>query len=514
MPAGLLASASPRAAVGDVAARRRAAAPVSIPTSAAGSTPTGVSTLNRPPTADGMSSAGIPSVLAISRSAPFCGIGDEHEVVARVAESLRQPLAHDQVLRHRLRRAARLRRDDEQRAVERETIEQRRDRVRIDVVEHVQSRQTAALVLGQRVPRGLEQRGAKRDRSERRAADAKHDDLVELAARPSRRSRSTGDAARRRWAATRNPSSPASRRRTSPANARRNAAGADVQSDAATPPSIDVAHHVGVVDAERHCQSMRTVSPSNAGTIPGGNSASRSAWKLSCVRCVRYVRSAPISSAAVDRFGNAEVRGMLGPKQRVDHEHLRATQQLHRLGRERLRVGDVGQRSDSIAEDVDVSVRNADRRDLDVADRERLSRLSPDAPCPRAWTFRAAGEWCRRRCSGTSARARSSVSAGPYIGQRRLATIADRAKVVDAVRVVGVIVREQHGVHVVDPRRDAAAVAARAAYRSARAFPGRSRPPRRRACACRADRGTGTRRTCSRAAERQSSCRCRGRSVS
>ena len=39
------------------------------------------------------------------------------------------------------------------------------------------------------------------------------------------------------------------------------------------------------------------VRPSNAGTIPRGSSASRSAWKLSCVRCVRYVLSAPTAWA-------------------------------------------------------------------------------------------------------------------------------------------------------------------------------------------------------------------------
>ena len=55
-------------------ARRRAAAPCPCPTSAAGRMPTGVSTLKRPPTAGGMSSAGNAArALAISRSAPFFG---------------------------------------------------------------------------------------------------------------------------------------------------------------------------------------------------------------------------------------------------------------------------------------------------------------------------------------------------------------------------------------------------------------------------------------------------------
>ncbi len=46
---------------------------VFMPSSAAGSMPTGVSTLNRPPTLGGMSRAGTPSRRAMSRSAPFSG---------------------------------------------------------------------------------------------------------------------------------------------------------------------------------------------------------------------------------------------------------------------------------------------------------------------------------------------------------------------------------------------------------------------------------------------------------
>ena len=46
------------------------------------------------------------------------------------------------------------------------------------------------------------------------------------------------------------------------------------------------------------------------------------------------------------------------------------------------------------------------------------------------------------------------MSAEPYIGERRVAPHGDRAEVVDAVRVVGVIVREQHRVDAVDAGGD------------------------------------------------------------
>ena len=95
-------------------ARPRARAPasrpaMSMPTSAAGSRPTGESTLNRPPTSGGTSSVAIPSRVASSRRAPRVRIGGEHQVAGRrVAERLLQPGADHQVLRHRLRGAARL----------------------------------------------------------------------------------------------------------------------------------------------------------------------------------------------------------------------------------------------------------------------------------------------------------------------------------------------------------------------------------------------------------------------
>src|SRR5437764_9164790 len=63
-------------------------------------------------------------------------------------------------------------------------------------------------------------------------------------------------------------------------------------------PAIDRRrHHVRVVQADRHRQTVME-SPSYAGTMPGGSSASSAAWKFSCVRCVRYVTSAPIARAA------------------------------------------------------------------------------------------------------------------------------------------------------------------------------------------------------------------------
>jgi hypothetical protein len=74
-------------------------------------------------------------------------------VIAAVpAERLLEAITDDEVLRHRLRRAAGLRGDDEQRPREIESVEQCANRHRVDVVEDVQSRMSAASLGGQAVP--------------------------------------------------------------------------------------------------------------------------------------------------------------------------------------------------------------------------------------------------------------------------------------------------------------------------------------------------------------------------
>src|SRR5262245_66690665 len=74
-------------------------------------------------------------------------------------------------------------------------------------------------------------------------------------------------------------------------------------------------------------------------------------------------------SSGGDRFRNAEVRGVFRAKEGVDHEHLRTFENLYCLIGERLRVGDVRQWPDTIAEDVDLSVRYLYRNDVEIRDR-------------------------------------------------------------------------------------------------------------------------------------------------
>ena len=121
-------------------------AATSMPMSAAGSTPTGVSTLNRPPTLAGMSSAVMPSARAIGRSAPLTGIGDEDEVLRRAASPSAASSAARTMRYCAIVSAVPPDFDVTRNSVrcEVERRERREDRVGIDVVEHVQPRLAVA----------------------------------------------------------------------------------------------------------------------------------------------------------------------------------------------------------------------------------------------------------------------------------------------------------------------------------------------------------------------------------
>jgi hypothetical protein len=91
-----------------------------------------------------------------------------------------KPSTHDEVLRHRLSGAARLGGYDEQRRRQLEAVEQRRDRHRVHVVQHVKARLLSPLLARERVPAWRQQRRAKRDGTESRTADAEDYHVFDL----------------------------------------------------------------------------------------------------------------------------------------------------------------------------------------------------------------------------------------------------------------------------------------------------------------------------------------------
>ena len=236
------------------------------------------------------------SAFAIGRSAPFFGSVTNTRCARRVAERRVEPVADDEILRHRLGRAAGLGGHDEQRALRgpagraaRRSFAGRRCRAR-------------AAAAGRRAPRrssafqcGGEQRGAQRDRAERRAADAEHDDVVELSPRVARGEvdRLLGAAPRRRAGRESRARPSRAQRRRRRACAARNASRRRGQSASRRcrrrrrRPSCSCSR----CGASWQCvRSMRTVSPSNAGAMPRGSSASRSACEV-VVRQMREVRA-------------------------------------------------------------------------------------------------------------------------------------------------------------------------------------------------------------------------------
>jgi len=108
-------------------------------------------------------------------------VGDEDQAMPRALAAERgiQPAAHDEILRHRLCRPAGLGDHDEQRAMQIQSVQQRRDIRRVDVVEHVQARFPSTRLIAEEVPLRRPKCGAQRDRPECRSADAEHHDVGE-----------------------------------------------------------------------------------------------------------------------------------------------------------------------------------------------------------------------------------------------------------------------------------------------------------------------------------------------
>ena len=106
-------------------------------------------------------------------------IGGEDEVAARrLAERLVEPRADDEVLRHRLRRAARLADDVDQHAARVDPAEHRAHRGRVHVLEHGEARIELARLVVELVPGRRLERVENRLGAEGGPADAEHQHVV------------------------------------------------------------------------------------------------------------------------------------------------------------------------------------------------------------------------------------------------------------------------------------------------------------------------------------------------
>src|SRR5690242_11221519 len=143
---------------------------------------------------------------------------------------------------------------------------------------------------------------------------------------------------------------------------------------------------------------------------------------------------------------------MLRTEECVDHHDLGTAEAFDCAGRNGLGVGDIRERADAIGEDGHWAMWYRHRNDVDVSDRERNVRLDDMSA---AFRLRRTGDWAtviedvRELSTQTLER-----FGGAEHRQGCVAPNRERAKVVDAMRVVGVIVREQHRVDAIDPGSD------------------------------------------------------------
>ena len=157
------------------------------------------------------------------------------------------------------------------------------------------------------------------------------------------------------------------------------------------------------------------------------------------------------SAGRGDRFRDAEMGRMLRAKERVDHENAHAAEFAQSFLRKLLGVGDVSEFTDSVAVNRNRSVRNGDRHHLDIANWKTLA--GPDVV--RA-AFGLARSWKRLggRVEDVGEPLRESlhrVRRTIHV-DRRVAPVREGADVVNAIDVVGVVVREQNGVDSADAR--------------------------------------------------------------
>ncbi len=152
-------------------------------------------------------------------------------------------------------------------------------------------------------------------------------------------------------------------------------------------------------------------------------------------------------------FGNAHVSGVLRPKQCVQYKNLHAPVNLNRSVGNTLGIGDVTERPNPVTENLDVTVRQCHGRYLYAADINRYSRLEyAGRPFGFGSSWKCAMvvvENVRKPAGEAVQRILWSVHSKWSIAPK-----CDGADVVEAMRVIGVVVREKHRIHLIDPRGD------------------------------------------------------------
>jgi hypothetical protein len=145
----------------------------------------------------------------------------------------------------------------------------------------------------------------------------------------------------------------------------------------------------------------------------------------------------------LDGLRDAEMSRMGFAKERVDYQNGYATKCAQRFVRQLLGVGYVSQVSNPVAVNRDRTVRNRDRHHLDIPNGEALAGAHVMRPALRL--ARARQRLDRRVEDVGESFGQSLHRVGRTIHvDRRVTTIRKRADIIDAVDMIGVIVREQN----------------------------------------------------------------------
>ena len=154
-----------------------------------------------------------------------------------------------------------------------------------------------------------------------------------------------------------------------------------------------------------------------------------------------------------DRFRHGQVKRMWTRQQRAEHQHVESRQGGDDVIGNRLHVRQIRHRAHAIAEDRVISVRQGQRQDRHPDNEHGLSRLEHMRLELRL--ARSDRHDNRRIEDVGKLRRQLRHRAARAIGrQHRALTDGECAQVVDAMHVVGVRVREQHRVDVIDAGRD------------------------------------------------------------
>jgi hypothetical protein len=164
--------------------------------------------------------------------------------------------------------------------------------------------------------------------------------------------------------------------------------------------------------------------------------------------------SAPGSQrlGGIYRLGDAQVRWVRPPPQRVQHQHVEPAQRLARLLGDLLHIGDVGQASEPVAEHTQMAVLKGEREDFDSSHHDWLARLGrvkaePGLRCPLVGPHRIV-EDVAERCADSLQRL-----GRPVHRQRQSPAHGENPEIVDPIDVVGVLVGVDHGVELGEAAR-------------------------------------------------------------